>query len=106
MIWWAFGIYGCAFAILMWCGGYPWVYSWTGGGFGRVPWWFMTVAGTCFLRKGYSAFGGASITWAMLLRVFPGAIIAGVSLKIAHQVLAHKRLLKSHYRLIVGCRLS
>ena len=86
MIWWAFGIYGCAFAILMWCGGYPWVYSWTGGGFGRVP-GGSTVAGTCFLRKGYSAFGGAS-SWAMLLRVFPGAIIAGVSLKIAHQVLA------------------
>ena len=77
LIWWAFGLWGCAFAILIWGVGYPWAYFWTGGGFGRVPWFFMAVAGTCFLKRGSSLLGGAAITWAMLLRVFPGALIAG-----------------------------
>ena len=81
MIWWAFGLFGAAFAMLIWATGYPYAYFWTGGGFGRVPWWFMAVAGTCFLKRGYPMLGGAGITWSMLLRVFPGALIGGISLK-------------------------
>ena len=106
LIWWAFGLWGCAFAILIWGVGYPWAYFWTGGGFGRVPWFFMAVAGACFLKRGHSLLGGAAITWSMLLRVFPGALIAGVSLKIAHGVIAQKTISKSHLRLIIGCTLA
>jgi hypothetical protein len=106
LIWWAFGLYGCAFSILIWSVGYPWAYFWTGGGFGRVPWWFMAVAGTCFLKRGYPMLGGAGITWSMLLRVFPGALIGGISLKIAHNVLRYRTITKEQIRIIIGCTVA
>ncbi|MBV72069.1 MAG: hypothetical protein CMH52_12145 [Myxococcales bacterium] len=106
MIWWAFGLYGAAFAMLIWATGYPYAYFWTGGGFGRVPWWFMAVAGTCFLKRGYPLLGGAGITWSMLLRVFPGALIGGVSLKIGYTLLKFKKLTHDQVRLIAGCTIA
>lgn len=103
LIWWAFGLRACALAIVIWGAGYPWAYFWTGGSFGRVPWFFMSVAGMCFMARGYKALGGAGITWAMLLRVFPGALIAGVSAKIAYNAIRHRTLAAGHRRLILGC---
>ena len=106
MIWWAFGLFGAAFAMLIWATGYPYAYFWTGGGFGRVPWWFMAVAGTCFLKRGYPMLGGAGITWSMLLRVFPGALIGGISLKVAHSLIKYRRLSREQLRIIAGCAIA
>ncbi|MCA9543027.1 MAG: hypothetical protein KC613_01520 [Myxococcales bacterium] len=100
---WAFGLRTAALAMVVWGSGYPWAYFWTGGSFGRVPWFFMAVAGMCFMARGYKALGGAGITWAMLLRVFPGALIAGVSVKIAYNLVRHRVVSAGHRRLILGC---
>ncbi|MCA9540197.1 MAG: hypothetical protein KC620_14970, partial [Myxococcales bacterium] len=88
---WAFGLRACALAVLIWGCGYPWAYFWTGGSFGRVPWLFAAVAGVSLLKRGYSALGGAGITWSMLLRVFPGALIGGVAAKIGWSLLVALR---------------
>lgn len=103
LIWWAFGLRACALAMVIWGAGYPWAYFWTGGSFGRVPWLFMAVAGMCFMARGHKALGGAGITWSMLLRVFPGALIAGVSVKIGYNLLRHRTLSAGHKRLVLGC---
>jgi len=106
MILWAFGLRGLAFTIFVWGIGYPWAYYWTGGSFGRVPWLFLAVAGTCFMKKGYPLLGGFSITWSMLLRVFPGALIGGVSAKIGWNIIRHRTISLPHRRLILGCALA
>jgi hypothetical protein len=106
LIFWAFGLRACALAVLIWGCGYPWAYFWTGGGFGRVPWLFMSVAGMCLMAKGYRALGGAGITWAMLLRVFPGALIGGVAVKIGWNLVRHRTITRNHQRLILGCTLG
>ncbi len=106
LIWWAFGLRACALAMIIWGAGYPWAYFWTGGSFGRVPWLFMAVAGMCFMARGHKALGGAGVTWAMLLRVFPGAIIAGVSVKIAWNLVRHRTISRGHRRLILGCTVA
>lgn len=106
LIWWAFGLRACALAMIIWGAGYPWAYFWTGGSFGRVPWLFMSTAGVCFMARGYKALGGAGVTWAMLLRVFPGALIAGVSVKIGYNLLRHRTINPGHRRLILGCTVA
>ncbi|MGB0647678.1 MAG: hypothetical protein ACPGQS_10910, partial [Bradymonadia bacterium] len=82
MIWWAFGLEVCGVAMLIWSCGYPWHYDWTGGSFGRVPWLFMCTLSVCALKRGFSFIGGFALTWSMLLRLFPGAFIAGIVGKI------------------------
>ncbi len=103
---WAFGLRGLAFTIFVWGIGYPWAYYWTGGSFGRVPWLFMAVAGTCFMKKGFPLLGGFSVTWSMLLRIFPGALIGGVSAKIGWNIIRHRTITGPHIRLILGCVLA
>lgn len=103
---WAFGLRACALAMLLWGSGYPWAYFWTGGSFGRIPWLFMIVASVCLLKKGYQALGGGAMTWGMLLRAFPGAIIAGMVGKIAHGVLKHRTITRPHQRFILGCTVA
>lgn len=106
LIGWAFGLRACALAVIIWGSGYPWAYFWTGGGFGRVPWLFMATAGMCLMGKGYKALGGAGITWAMLLRVFPGALIGGIAAKIGWNLVRHRTITPGHRRVILGCTLG
>lgn len=106
LIFWAFGLRACALAVLIWGCGYPWAYFWTGGSFGRVPWLFMATAGMCLMGKGYRAFGGAAITWSMLLRVFPGALIGGIAVKIGWNLVRHRTITRNHRRVILGCTLG
>ncbi len=112
MIYWAFGLEVCGIAMLIWGTGYPWHYDWTGGSFGRVPWMFMCTAGVCLLKKGHSFFGGFAITWAMLLRLFPGAFIAGITAKIVYGVIQFLRgkqkgfMSPEHWKVTIGCTVS
>lgn len=103
LIGWAFGLRALALATLVWYVGHPWSYYWTGGGFARAPWLFMAVAGMCFMKKGMHALGGAGITWSMLLRVFPGALIAGVAAKIGWTLVRERTISVPHRKLILGC---
>jgi hypothetical protein len=124
MLGWAFGLRIMALAMLVWGAGYPWAYFWTGGGFGRVPWLFMATAGLAFVKKGHPILGGFSLTWSALLRVFPGGLVFGITLKIiwdffskrknAPEVQAAQgaprkllaRISKTHWRFIAGCTLA
>ena len=58
------------------------------------------------MKRGFPLLGGFGITWAMLLRVFPGALIIGVSIKMAWSLITKRRLSRQHIRIIVGCTLG
>lgn len=102
LIAWAFGLEICALAMAILAIGYPWAYFWTGGGYGRVPWLFMATLGVCAMRRGLPMLGGFAVTWTTLLRVFPGAIAFGVVLKVGWNIVAHRTIIKSHKRVIIG----
>ena len=120
LIFWAFGLRTCALASLIWACGYPWAYYWTGGGYGRVPWLFMGIAALCLLKRGYPLLAGFAFTWTAMLRVFPGALISGVSVVISDRLLhwfrgtpqieVESKLLRGvsfdHRRIILGCFLG
>ncbi len=56
-------------------------YAWTGGAFLRYDWFFWSVVGVWALRRERSFLGGFALTYAALLRVFPGALLAGLALQ-------------------------
>ena len=106
LIGWAFGLEVCALALAILAIGYPWAYFWTGGGYGRVPWLFMATAGVCCMKRGLPLLGGFAITWTTLLRAFPGALAAGIVLKVGWNLLRHRSVTRVHRRIIIGAVLG
>lgn len=106
LIWWGFGLEVCALAMAVLAVGYPWAYFWTGGGYGRVPWLFMATAGVCCMKRGWPLLGGFAVTWSTLLRAFPGAIAAGVVLRVGWNLVRHKTVTRTHRRVILGAMLG
>jgi hypothetical protein len=106
LIGWAFGLRAMALACVVWGAGYPWAYFWTGGAFGRVLWLFLSTAGLCFLKKGRQALGGAGLMGGLLDRVFPGALFAGVGLKVAWSLWKERAIGTPHKRFIAGAVLA
>ena len=106
LIGWAFGLEVCALALAVLAIGYPWAYFWTGGGFGRVPWLFMATAGVCLMKRGWPMLGGFAVTWTTLLRAFPGAIAAGIVLRVGWNIVRHRTITKIHRRVIIGAILG
>jgi hypothetical protein len=77
---WAFGWrIGCVAAIY-WGTNYASPYGWTGGSILRQDWLAATVLGICALRRDRFACGGALLSVAGLLRLFPGLVIGAVAL--------------------------
>ncbi len=74
---WAFGLeVGCLVAIL-WGTGHLWRYTWMGDAYLRHLWWMASLLGLCALRRGATGWGGAGLTIATALRLFPGALGIG-----------------------------
>jgi hypothetical protein len=101
-VYWAFGWRVCTVALIFWGCQLPAEYFWTGGAFMRQDWLFYLVLSGCLIRKRYYALGGAAFAYSTLLRVFPGALIAGWVVVIVAHFWKHKRLAPSHIRLVAG----
>jgi hypothetical protein len=56
-------------------------YAWTGGAFLRYDWFFWALAGVWALRRERPVLAGFALSYAALLRIFPGALLAGVVLQ-------------------------
>ena len=56
-------------------------YAWTGGAFLRYDWFFWSAAGVWALRRERPVLAGFALSYATLLRVFPGALLAGVGIQ-------------------------
>jgi hypothetical protein len=80
-VWWAFGWRVMCVSVIWWGTNYLSRYFWTGGAFLRTDWLAFAVIGVCLVKRGWPAAGGAALTYATLLRIFPGLIIAGLVLK-------------------------
>jgi hypothetical protein len=71
----------------------------------RYDWLFWMVVGICFLKKKWNVAGGMALTYATLLRVFPGFVIAALILKALARMVRLRRLVisRSHLRFGIGC---
>ena len=105
---WAFGWRATAVALIWWGFNFPARYYWNGGAFLRYDWIFWLVVGTCLLKKKKMAMGGFALTYATLLRIFPGMAVLALILKAVFNMIAERRfyLAKAHQRFATGCVLA
>lgn len=89
---WAFGGRVLCVAFLFLANNYPANWDWVGGSVLRYDWLFAAVTGTCLLRRGRHAAGGALLTWSAALRIFPLLLLATVGLAHALKMLSARRL--------------
>ena len=80
-VWWAFDWQTTCVAMIWWGTNYLSTYLYTGGAFLRADWLAFSVIGVCLVKRGRPALGGAALTYAALLRIFPVFIIVGFALK-------------------------
>ena len=83
---WAFGWRTACVAALWWGTNQLEGFPWTGGAFLRQDWLLLSIAGICLVRRRWMATGGFALTYATLLRVFPGFIVAALMLRAATRV--------------------
>jgi hypothetical protein len=106
VVWWAFGWRVLAVALLAFATNFPSRFYWTGGAFLRWDWLFYTVAAICCLRKDRPLLGGMALTYATLLRVFPGFVFVGPLLAMGWHLYKHRALEPRYTRFFVGAALG
>jgi hypothetical protein len=102
---WAFGWRAASVALIYWGCNFPARFYWNGGSFLRYDWMLWLVVGICFLRKKHMALGGMALTYATLLRVFPGFVVATLILKALAAMVRERRvfLSRAHQWFAAGC---
>jgi hypothetical protein len=106
LIKWAFGWRAMALATIFWGCNAPANFYWTGGAFLRQDWIFFIIASLCLTRKRHFVLGGAALTWAALLRIFPVALFGGVGLIMLFQLIRTRRFHRDHVRFAAGALLA
>jgi hypothetical protein len=102
---WAFGWRATCVALIYWGCNFPARFYWNGGSFLRYDWILWLVVGICFLRKKHMFLGGAALTYATLLRVFPGFVVATIILKVLAAMVRERRIFlsRTHQWFAAGC---
>lgn len=80
---WAFGWETACVAALFWGTNFPARFYWIGGSLLRQDWLVALICGIALLKRGFPGWAAAALTYATLLRVFPGYVGFAVVLKIA-----------------------
>lgn len=89
---WGFGPWGCAVVALVLGIGFPWSYSWVGGGIGRHTWFFCACSGFALLRRRHVFWGLFVLSIAGLLRLFPFVFVGAAGLWVLVRWIRAKRL--------------
>jgi hypothetical protein len=102
---WAFGWQAACVALIYWGCNFPARFYWNGGSFLRYDWQLWMVLGLCLLRKRYNFGAGMALTYATLLRIFPGFLVAALVLKVLYRMLRERRfvLARAHAIFAAGC---
>lgn len=103
---WAFGWRVLCLALLVFATFFPARFYWTGGSFLRWDWLFYMVAAIACLKKDKPVLGGMALGYAMLLRIFPGALFAGPFLLACVRWIREGKLDRSSQRFLIGGALA
>jgi len=77
---WAFGWRVMCIAFVFWGTNPPAYWEWVGGAILRYDWLAACVVGICCLRRERPVAAGLLLAWAVGVRIFPIAVVAGVAL--------------------------
>jgi hypothetical protein len=102
---WAFGWRATCVALLWWGFNFPARFYWNGGSFLRYDWLVFLVVGICLMKKRFHFGAGVALTYATLLRIFPGFVVAALVLKALARIVRHRRLIvsRAHLLFAAGC---
>jgi hypothetical protein len=89
LLWRTFGVEAACVAAVWFGLNEASAYTWIGGGFLRADVSLCVVAGVCALRSGRGVVAGLAFGAAALLRAFPLFILAGIGVKVLHDL--HRR---------------
>jgi hypothetical protein len=105
---WAFDWRAACLAALWWGTNYLAIFNWVGGAFLRQDWLALTIIGICLVRRERPFAGGLLLTWATLIRILPGFIIAALVLKTLIAMVRERRWLPTleQQRFAIGCLLA
>jgi hypothetical protein len=103
---WAFGWRVLCLALLVFATFFPARFYWTGGSFLRWDWLFYMVAAIACLKKDKPVLGGMALGYAMLLRIFPGALFAGPFLLVCVRWIREGKLDRSSLHFLMGGALA
>ena len=102
LLYWAFGPRIFALGMLVLGCNFPGRYYWTGGAFLRHDWLFYTVAVVCLLRKEKFLLAGLALSYATLLRLFPGLMVIGPLLAGIEWFRVHRKLDPRFVKFVAG----
>jgi hypothetical protein len=102
---WAFGWQAACVALIYWGCNFPARFYWNGGSFLRFDWLFWLVIGLCLLKRERNFGAGLALTYATLLRIFPGFVVAALVLKALYRIGKERRfvLSRAHAFFAAGC---
>jgi hypothetical protein len=105
---WGFGLRAACTALIFSGTHYLGSFAWIGGSFLRYDWLAASVIGAALVQRGHLVAGGFALTWATLLRIFPGYLVAAVVLHAAIDLARRRSLALStaHRRFAIGCVLA
>ena len=92
LAWYSFGTRAVSLALLFFGTSFASGNWWTQGAFLRQTWLFLTVAGLCALRLGRPFASGALLSFATVLRIFPGFFALGVAARALVSIMETRRL--------------
>jgi len=103
---WGFGpVAGVVAALVLGIGGL-WSYHWIGGALGRHTWLFCCALGLSLLAKNRPFEGGAALTLAGLLRLFPFVFVGAVGLWALVNFVKTRRLDTAARRFLAGAAVT
>jgi len=105
VVWWAFGWRATCAALIYWGTNFPARFYWNGGSMLRYDWLVWLVVGVCFLKKEKHFSAGLALTYATLLRIFPGFVVLAIILKVLYRMGVERRfvLSRAHQVFAAGC---
>ncbi|MFO7566490.1 MAG: hypothetical protein R6X02_27860 [Enhygromyxa sp.] len=95
---WAFGARRAAIMAIFFCVFFPNRFVHMGGSILRFDYVAALMIGFSALKKDRWGLAGAMFAWATMVRVFPAIFAVGVGLKIAADVVEHRKIREEHWR--------
>jgi hypothetical protein len=106
MIWWAFGWRTLCVALLVFGTNFPSRFYWTGGAYLRWDWLFYMVGGVCLIKKERPLLGGFFLSYATLLRIFPGFLLIGPLMVLVQEYWRTRKLDRRYLAVFAGAALA
>jgi hypothetical protein len=102
LLWWAFGWRAVSVALMVFATNFPSRWYWIGGSFLRWDWLFWMGVGVCLVKKERPFWAGAAISYAALLRIFPGFLFAGPLIALGYHYVKTREWDRRYLRMIMG----